>query len=173
LTFDQAWNHPDPFQHARWREAITLEYIKMEQKKVWIKVKRSTMPSGCRCVRCKWVVDIKRNGVFRAHLVACGYSHIPGVDFTEAYSPVINDVMFHTLLLIQLIFGLCAWLLDIQVAFLHDLDELMFCPYMIWMSSCFVLKVYPMSQMKSYYFAKPCMALSKLLANSLTRLYLS
>jgi hypothetical protein len=50
-------------QHARWREAITLEYIKMEQMKVWIKVKRSTMPRGRQCVRCKWVFDIKRNGV--------------------------------------------------------------------------------------------------------------
>jgi Reverse transcriptase (RNA-dependent DNA polymerase) len=51
-----------------------------------------------------------------------------GVDFTEAYSPVNND---RTLLLIQLIFGLCAWLLDVQVASLYgDLDELisyMFC----------------------------------------------
>jgi Reverse transcriptase (RNA-dependent DNA polymerase) len=65
--------------------------------------------------------------VFPSRLVACGYSYIPGVDFTEAYSPVINDVMFRT----QLIFGLCAWLLDVQVAFLHgDLDQLiyMFCP---------------------------------------------
>jgi Reverse transcriptase (RNA-dependent DNA polymerase) len=89
------------------------------------------MPRGRRCVCCKWVFDIKRNGVFRARLVACGYSQIPGVDFTEAYSPLINDVTFRTLLLIQLIFGLCAWLLDVQVAFLHgDLDELiyMFCP---------------------------------------------
>jgi Reverse transcriptase (RNA-dependent DNA polymerase) len=89
------------------------------------------MPRGRRCVRCKWVFDIKRNGVFHSHLVACGYSQIPGVDFTEAYNPVINNVMFHTSLLIQLIFGLCAWLLDLQVAFLHgDLDELiyMFCP---------------------------------------------
>jgi Reverse transcriptase (RNA-dependent DNA polymerase) len=57
-------------------------------------VKRSTMPRGRRCVHCKWVFDIKRNGVFCARLVECGYYQIPGVDFTEAYSPVINDVTF-------------------------------------------------------------------------------
>jgi Reverse transcriptase (RNA-dependent DNA polymerase) len=89
------------------------------------------MPRGRRCVRRKWVFDIKRNGVFFTHLLACGYYQIPGVDFTEAYSPVINDVTFCTLLLIHLIFGLCAWILDAQVAFLYgDLDKLvyMFCP---------------------------------------------
>jgi Reverse transcriptase (RNA-dependent DNA polymerase) len=53
------------------------------------------------------------------------------VDFTEAYSLVIDDATFRTLLLIQLIFCLCSWLLDVQVAFLcGDLDKLiyMFCP---------------------------------------------
>jgi hypothetical protein len=37
---------------------------------------------------------IKGNGVFRARLVACGYSQVPGVDFNESYAPVINDVSF-------------------------------------------------------------------------------
>jgi hypothetical protein len=39
-----------------------------------------------------------RNGIFRARLVACGYSQIPGVDFQESYAPVINDVTFRILL---------------------------------------------------------------------------
>jgi hypothetical protein len=33
-TFDQTWNYLDPFQRAHWREAITHEYIKMEQIEV-------------------------------------------------------------------------------------------------------------------------------------------
>jgi Reverse transcriptase (RNA-dependent DNA polymerase) len=130
-TFDQTWNHHDPFQCAHWHEVITLKYIKMEPMKVWIKVKCSTMPRGCQCAHCKCFFDIKHNDVFRAHLVACGYYQIPGVDFTEADIPVITDVTFWTLLLIQLIFGLCAWFLDVQVAFLRgDFEELiyMFCP---------------------------------------------
>jgi hypothetical protein len=28
----------------------------------------------------------------RSRLVACEYSQIPGFDFTEIYSPVVNDV---------------------------------------------------------------------------------
>jgi Reverse transcriptase (RNA-dependent DNA polymerase) len=98
---------------------------------VWKKVKRSVIPKGRRCIKCKWVFDIKRNGVFRARLVACGYSQIPGVDFLDSYSPVINDPTFRLILLLQLIFGLRSCLLDIEVAFLHgELDEeiYMYCP---------------------------------------------
>jgi hypothetical protein len=38
--------------------------------------------------------SMKRNGIFRARLVACGYSQVPGIDFNENYASVINDVSF-------------------------------------------------------------------------------
>jgi Reverse transcriptase (RNA-dependent DNA polymerase) len=103
----------------------------MLRMQVWKKVKRSSIPKGRRCIQCKWVFGIKHNGVFRAPLGACGYSQIPGVDFRNAYSPIINDPTFCLINLIQLIFGLRSRLLDIEVAFLHgDLDEemYMYCP---------------------------------------------
>jgi Reverse transcriptase (RNA-dependent DNA polymerase) len=68
---------------------------------------------------------------FPCPLVACGYSQIPGVDFQDSYSPVINNPTFRLILLLQLIFGLRSRLLDIEVAFLHgELDEeiYMYCP---------------------------------------------
>jgi hypothetical protein len=66
----------------------------MINSKVWHIVKRNAIPPGCKWVKCKWVLDIKQNGVFRACLVACGYSQTTGVDFQESYSPLINDVVF-------------------------------------------------------------------------------
>ena len=30
------------------------------------------IPEGRRCVKHKWVLEVKRSGVFRARLVACG-----------------------------------------------------------------------------------------------------
>jgi hypothetical protein len=59
---------------------------------VWRRVKKSSMPSNQRCVKSKWVFKIKRNGVFGARLVACGYSQIAGEDFPESYSPVANGL---------------------------------------------------------------------------------
>ena len=55
---------------------------------------RKDIPTGRRLIGCKWVFKIKRNGIFRARLVALGYSQIPGVDFTDNFAPVINDVTY-------------------------------------------------------------------------------
>ncbi|MGL5934163.1 MAG: reverse transcriptase domain-containing protein, partial [Cetobacterium sp.] len=93
-TFMEAWNHPDTFQREKWREAIEKEFAKMERNKVWRKFKRVDIPQGRRCVKHKWIFEWKRNGTARARLVACGYSQVAGIDFTQVFSPVANDVSF-------------------------------------------------------------------------------
>ena len=130
-NFNQAWDHECPFQRKMWREAINKEFDKMEGHKVWKKVKKSVMPKDRRCVKCKWVFEVKRNGVFRARLVACGYSQVPGQDFNEVYSPVVNDCTVRILLIIKMILTLESMLVDIETAFLHgNLKEIIFmdCP---------------------------------------------
>ena len=52
-------------------------------------------------------------------LVACGYSQVPGVDYSENYAPVINDVMWRILLIMKLIWGLDAIIVDVETTFLH------------------------------------------------------
>jgi hypothetical protein len=52
-SYDRAWDHEDPWQQSKWREAIMLEFKKMEAHKVWIKVKCSTMQPGKHCVKHK------------------------------------------------------------------------------------------------------------------------
>ena len=123
-SFDEAWNHKDPFQRERWREAIMKEFSKMDHNEVWQKVKRSSIPEGRRCVKHKWVLEIKRNGIFRARLVACGYSQIPGVDFTEVFSPVCNDVTFRIVVVLMILLNLDSLIFDVTTAFLTgDLEE--------------------------------------------------
>jgi hypothetical protein len=103
----------------------------MNEQGVWKKIKRNEMPKGRRCVKHKWVFNIKRNGIFRARLVACGYSQIPGVDFNEVYSPVANDITFRMLLIQMMIHGYSSLMFDVEVAFLHGvLNEQIFmdCP---------------------------------------------
>ena len=59
---------------------------------VWRDVKRRDHPNDLRLVGCRWVFKVKRNGVYCARLVVKGFSQIPGMDFSENYSPVVNDV---------------------------------------------------------------------------------
>ena len=120
-TFDEAWNHPDEWQRKMWRGAVNKEFGKMNKMKVWKKIKRSEMPKGRRCVKHKWVFEIKRNGVFRARLVACGYSQVPGVDFTETHAPVVNDITVRVLLIAWMIWKFYAMIGDVETAFLHGI----------------------------------------------------
>ena len=90
-TFKAAYHHEDPVQREKWREAIRKELKDMKSGNVWTKIKRSTVLKNRRCVKKKWVFKIKRSGKFRARLVACGYSQIPGIDHEENYAPVVND----------------------------------------------------------------------------------
>ena len=126
-TFDEAWNHPNPKQMEFWRSAIRKEFKDMIAKKVWRKRHRSDVPDNCRCVKCKWVFKIKRNGVFRARLVACGYIQIPGVDCSDSYSPVVHDITFCALLLAMIVEELLRKIADVETTFLHgDLEEEIF-----------------------------------------------
>jgi Reverse transcriptase (RNA-dependent DNA polymerase) len=78
-------------------------------------------------VKHKWVFDIKRSGIFRARLVACGYSQVAGIDFTQVFSPVCNDVTFQVVLICMIVWGL----FDVVTAFLTgNLEEEMYmeCP---------------------------------------------
>ena len=73
-TFKAAYHHEDPVQREKWREAIRKELKDMKARNVWAKIKRSTVPKNRRCVKNKWVFKIKKSGIFRARLVAYGYS---------------------------------------------------------------------------------------------------
>jgi Reverse transcriptase (RNA-dependent DNA polymerase) len=70
----------------------------MSAKGAWRKFQKLDMPNGLNCITSKWIFKIKSNGVYRARLVACGYSQIPGVDFQESFALVINDVTVQILL---------------------------------------------------------------------------
>ena len=90
-------------------------------------IEKKSNGRGRKCINFKWVFEIKRDGTFRARLVACGYSQIPGVDFQESHSPVINDVVIRILVVCQIMWRLNVGLLDVEVAFLNgDLDEIIY-----------------------------------------------
>ena len=63
-----------------------------------------------RLIGNKWVFKIKRDGTYRARLVALGYSLIPGVDYTDNFAPVAHDVSFRIALARMMEKNWTAWL---------------------------------------------------------------
>ena len=61
----------------------------------------------------------KKDGTYRARLVALGYNQVPGVDFTDNFSPVINDVTFRIALMRMMMEDLKCMLMDVETAFLY------------------------------------------------------
>ena len=77
------------------------------------------MSKDRRLIGCKWVFKIKRDGTYRARLVPLGYSQVPGVDFTDNFMPVVNDVTFRNALARMMMEDLNCMLMNFVTAFLY------------------------------------------------------
>ncbi|KAG7347265.1 reverse transcriptase RNA-dependent DNA polymerase [Nitzschia inconspicua] len=104
-TFQEAWNHPDPEERKKWREAIRKEFHDMIVRKVWRKTNKSSIPSHRGLIGCKWIFKKKKDGRYRARLCALGYSQIPGEDFMDTSSPVVDDVTVRIVIACMMIMG--------------------------------------------------------------------
>ena len=81
-------------------------------------------------IRCKWIFKIKESLTpseppkFKAKLVAKGYSQIPGVDYNDVFSPVVNHSSIRTFFSIVASHDLELEQLDVKIVFLHgELEE--------------------------------------------------
>ena len=111
----------------KWMFAMQEEMESLHKNRTWDLVK---LPKGKKVVRCKWVFKKKEGtlGVeeprYKARLVAKGYSQIPGVDFTDVFSPVVKHSSIRALLGIVAMHDLELEQLDVKTAFLHgELEE--------------------------------------------------
>ena len=84
---------------------------------VWRRVKSEDHPNDHRLVGCRWVFKVKRNGVYHAKLVAKGFGQIPGMDFTDNCSAVVNDVTFRVVVARTIIENLKGKVVDIDSVF--------------------------------------------------------
>jgi hypothetical protein len=77
------------------------------------------IPKRRKAIKCIWIFKNKRNGIFKARLVSCGYSQILGVNFDVSFAPVIKYVSFRSILIVKLIWRLEASIIVVKTAFLH------------------------------------------------------
>ena len=126
-TFQEAWHYPIENERNSWRAAIRKEIKSMIDRGVWRKTDRKKIPNNRRLIGNKWVFKIKRDGTYRARLVALGYSQIPGVDYTDNFVPVAHDVSFRIALARMMVEILDSLVMDVETAFLYgDIEEEIF-----------------------------------------------
>ena len=99
----------------------------MINRRVWRKIDKVKIAENRRLIGNKWVFKIKRDGTYRARLVALGYSQIPGVDYTDSFAPVAHDVSFRIALARMMVGKLDRLVMDVETVFLYeDIEEEIF-----------------------------------------------
>ena len=92
MIFQEAWPSPIEIERDNWRAAIGKEIRCIIEKGFWRKTDRKKIPINRRLTGNMWVFKIKRDGTYRARLVALRYSKIAGVEYTHHFAPVAHDV---------------------------------------------------------------------------------
>jgi hypothetical protein len=118
-TFDEAWNHDDPKARGELQDSMKKKLCDMNKQQFWEIIKNEVIPENRTTIKCKCIFKINRNGVFRARLVACGYSQIPGIDFNESFTSVFNDDSFRIMLIAKLNWNLEASIVNLKTLFLN------------------------------------------------------
>ena len=126
-TFQEAGHSPVEEERNNWQIAIRKEIKSMINRGVWRKMDKAKIPENRRLIGNKGVFKIKRDGTYRARLVALGYSQIPGVNYTENFAPVAHDVSFRIALARMMVEKLDSLVMDVETAFLYgDIEEEIF-----------------------------------------------
>ncbi|KAM0028529.1 putative RNA-directed DNA polymerase [Helianthus debilis subsp. tardiflorus] len=110
----------------KWQEAIKAELGSLEKRNVFGPVVRT--PIDVKPVGYKWVFAIKRNEKneivrYKARLVAQGFSQIPGVDYEETYSTVVDAITLRFIIGLAISEGLQMRLMDVVTAYLYGTLE--------------------------------------------------
>ena len=89
----------------------------MINRKVWDYTSVSNIPPNRRLIGVRFVNKLKGNGVYRARLVAKGYTQVPGVDHMDSFAPVITDVAYRIVLVLMLVNNYIGEIVDVETAF--------------------------------------------------------
>lgn len=130
---EEAFNHPDPIERMRWRKSGMTEFNNFLGRNIWSKYPRKKVKeTGRKIVGTKVVFKKKNEAVgstapdtygtirYKTRGVTLGYQQIPGIDYTESFSPVATDTAIRITISISLYYD--DWVvhvMDIEAAFLE------------------------------------------------------
>ena len=127
MNYDEAIKSKDS---SDWMLAMQNEMESLHRNGTWDLV---PVPNRKRPVKCKWVYKLKEpvnpdeKPRYKARLVAKGYSQIPGIDYTDIYSPVVKHTSIRVLLGLVAANNYELEQLDVTTAFLNgELEEEIF-----------------------------------------------
>jgi hypothetical protein len=109
---------------------MNKELQALNENGTWKRVKR---PTNKNIISCRWVYKLKRNDdgyiqIFKARLVARGFTQVYGEDFNETNSPVASKSTLRIFLVISKKFNLPIYQYDVPSAYvkakLKDSEEL-------------------------------------------------
>ncbi|KAH9679832.1 hypothetical protein KPL71_026291 [Citrus sinensis] len=131
LTVAQELNDDEPmtYQEAirgknklEWKRAMDEEMTSLMKNKTWELIEK---PTKRKTVSCKWIFKIK-DGIpgaeprrFKARLVARGFTQKEGIDFTEAFSPVVRHASIRIILALVVVQDMHLEHMDVKTGFLH------------------------------------------------------
>jgi hypothetical protein len=118
-SYSEAMRSADADQ---WSEACQYEIDTLAKNGTWELV---DLPPGREAVKSKWVFKLKADGRYCAHLVAKGFTQIPGIDFDETFSPVTRFESLHMLLALAALEDWHIHQMDVKSAFLNGVLEVL------------------------------------------------
>ena len=107
--------------------------------------------------------------MFGEKLVACTYSQIPGVDFSNHYLAVVNNVTNQIMILLLMIYSFSEKIVEVEAAFLsRELEEEIYMEHQLCMNVSndeILLQnkcIYGLEQAARQYYKKAVVTLKKL-----------
>ena len=106
----------------QWIKAMEEEIQSLSKNVTWKLVKK---PDDCKPIGCKWVFTIKRDQCgnlekFKARLVALGCSQIPGVNYSETFSPVVKRKVIRLMTALMVENDWDCHHIDVETAYLNS-----------------------------------------------------
>ena len=123
-TIQEALSGPEAEQ---WRKSVKEEFDNFIKRGSWKFVKREeAAKKGKKIIGCRWVFKKKheKDGTIRykSRIVSKGFMQVPGVDYTEKFSPIATDTTTRVVIALTLMNKHRGWVchsIDIEAAFLE------------------------------------------------------